>query len=54
MIEDLGSKNGTYLRGRKIDAPAALADGDPIALGTAVVTVRALRAGGSTDTVPTP
>jgi DNA-binding winged helix-turn-helix (wHTH) protein len=52
VLEDLGSKNGTFLRGRRLESPSALADGDPIALGTAIVTVRALRAGGSTETVP--
>jgi DNA-binding winged helix-turn-helix (wHTH) protein len=52
-LEDLGSKNGTYLGGRRIEAPATLADGDPIALGTALVTVRVLRPGSSTQTVPT-
>jgi DNA-binding winged helix-turn-helix (wHTH) protein len=54
VLEDLGSKNGTYLRGQRIAAPTPLADGDPIALGTALLTVRALRGGGSTETVPTP
>lgn len=52
-LEDLGSKNGTYLRGRRIETPSTLADGDPISLGTALVTVRAFRPGGSTETVPT-
>ena len=53
-LEDLGSKNGTYLRGRRIAAPQTLADGDPIAIGTALITVRVMRQGGSTDTVPVP
>ena len=53
-LEDLGSKNGTYLKGRRIEASATLADGDPIALGTALITVRALRPRGSTETVPAP
>jgi DNA-binding winged helix-turn-helix (wHTH) protein len=54
ILEDLGSKNGTYLRGRKLQAPTALADGDPIAIGTALITVRVLCPGGSTDTVSAP
>lgn len=54
ILEDLGSKNGTYLRGRRIQAPEALCDGDPIALGHALITVRAVRPGGSTETVPAP
>jgi DNA-binding winged helix-turn-helix (wHTH) protein len=32
-LEDLGSKNGTSLNGRKLAAPAVLADGDTIAIG---------------------
>ena len=53
-LEDLGSKNGTYLRGRRIEAPATLADGDPISLGNALITVRAIHPRGSTETVPAP
>lgn len=33
MIEDLGSKNGTRLRGARLDAPAQLIDGDEIHAG---------------------
>jgi pSer/pThr/pTyr-binding forkhead associated (FHA) protein len=32
--EDLGSKNGTFLRGRSIKRRETLADGDAIALGS--------------------
>lgn len=32
-IEDLGSKNGTFVRGRSIARREKLVDGDPIALG---------------------
>lgn len=32
-LEDLGSKNGTYHRGRRLDRPASLADGDEIGVG---------------------
>jgi len=32
-LEDLGSKNGTYLRGRRLDEPARLADADAIWIG---------------------
>lgn len=32
-LEDLGSKNGTYLNGVKVDVPAVLADGDGIEVG---------------------
>jgi DNA-binding winged helix-turn-helix (wHTH) protein len=37
-LEDLGSKNGTFLRGRRIDAPTALDDGDELVLGSVRMT----------------
>ena len=37
VIEDLGSKNGTFLRGRRVDAPAELQQGDEICIGPVVV-----------------
>lgn len=39
-LDDLGSKNGTYLRGSTVTAPARLADGDEIRLGAVVITFR--------------
>jgi pSer/pThr/pTyr-binding forkhead associated (FHA) protein len=33
-IEDLGSKNGTYVRGQRLSAPTVLLDGDDILIGT--------------------
>ena len=36
-IEDLGSKNGTYVRGERIANPTSLTDGDPIRLGSVSV-----------------
>ena len=36
-IEDLGSKNGTYVDGQRIDAPTELVDGDRINIGPAVL-----------------
>lgn len=35
-LEDLGSKNGTYLNGVKVDVPAVLADGDRIEVGSTI------------------
>ena len=49
-VEDLGSKNGTYLRGQRITAPSALAVGDQIRLGSVVSTFRIPPPAGSTDT----
>jgi DNA-binding winged helix-turn-helix (wHTH) protein len=39
-IEDLDSSNGTFVQGRRLAAPHALADGDEIELGAAKVTFR--------------
>jgi DNA-binding winged helix-turn-helix (wHTH) protein len=49
-LEDLGSKNGTYLRGAKITGPASLSDGDQIRLGSVLVTFRIPPPAGSTET----
>jgi DNA-binding winged helix-turn-helix (wHTH) protein len=51
ILEDLGSKNGTYLRGQPVTAPAALKDGDQIRLGSVVLTFRIPGPAGSTETV---
>jgi serine phosphatase RsbU (regulator of sigma subunit) len=37
LLEDSGSRNGTYLNGRPVTAPAALADGDEIRVGDVVL-----------------
>jgi DNA-binding winged helix-turn-helix (wHTH) protein len=51
-IEDLGSKNGTYLNGRRIAATARLSEGDEIGLGAVSVTFRTASFASPTDTVP--
>ena len=38
LLEDLGSKNGTYLRGKKLRGSAPLQDGDAIRLGSVPLT----------------
>jgi DNA-binding winged helix-turn-helix (wHTH) protein len=40
-LEDLGSKNGTCLRGQRVDAPEILRDRDPILFGSVEATFRA-------------
>lgn len=50
VLEDLGSKNGTYLRGRRVVAPSDLVDGDEVCVGPVVLVFHALRGGGSTET----
>jgi hypothetical protein len=36
-LEDLGSKNGTLLGGRRVQGPAPLSDGDEIRIGPALL-----------------
>ena len=40
-IEDLGSKNGTFLGARRIERPTRLADGDHVIVGPALLVFRA-------------
>lgn len=49
-IVDLESKNGTYVRGERIRAAVAVADGDEIRVGPAVFTLRILSAATPTRT----
>jgi DNA-binding winged helix-turn-helix (wHTH) protein len=49
-LEDLGSKNGTYLRGRPVTAPSPLVDGDRIRIGSVVITFRIPPPAASTET----
>ncbi|HKZ31773.1 MAG TPA: FHA domain-containing protein [Vicinamibacteria bacterium] len=49
-IEDLGSKNGTFVRGQRISAPTLLAAGDVIRLGRVSMKVHAVRVEQSTAT----
>jgi len=50
ILEDLGSKNGTFLRGQRISAPVPLADGDEIRLGKIPLTLRILPVDATTAT----
>jgi DNA-binding winged helix-turn-helix (wHTH) protein len=51
-VVDLGSKNGTYLRGQAVMSPTALADGDRIRVGAFELTFRTVTGTGSTETRP--
>ena len=51
-LEDLGSKNGTFLGDRRVRTVTSLGDGDVIRVGTVQMTIKALRAGGPTETEP--
>jgi hypothetical protein len=47
-LEDLGSKNGTLLQGKKIEEATPLRDGDLLQIGSASMVLRILRQTGST------
>lgn len=50
VLEDLGSKNGTYLRGKRIEAPRKLADEDQVTIGPASMIFRVFEQTASTAT----
>lgn len=54
VIEDLRSKNGTWVRDQRVTAPTALNDGDPVRLGSLLLTFRFAHAVDSTDTQASP
>jgi DNA-binding winged helix-turn-helix (wHTH) protein len=49
-INDLGSKNGTWVRGQRIAAACILHDGDELRIGSMLLTFRAVTTGMSTAT----
>jgi DNA-binding winged helix-turn-helix (wHTH) protein len=49
-VEDLGSKNGTYVGSELVTAPRLLADGDQVRLGSVVTTFRVPQRPGPTET----
>lgn len=49
-LEDLGSKNGTSVHGRRVHALERLADGDTVVFGTVAAKLRADRGATSTQT----
>jgi DNA-binding winged helix-turn-helix (wHTH) protein len=48
VLEDLGSRNGTYLRGKKIKVPTKLADEDQLKIGPASMIFRVYKQTAST------
>jgi len=50
-LEDLGSKNGTWLKDERLTAPHVLADGDVVKLGSATFTFRLARQSKPTESV---
>lgn len=53
-LEDLGSKNGTYLQGKKVESRLPLSDRDKIRAGSVALTIRILPSPESTETVGAP
>ncbi len=50
VLEDLGSKNGTFVNETRVEAPLRIADEDKIRLGSVPMTFRAFPLSGSTET----
>lgn len=50
VVEDLGSKNGTYVNDRRVTAPTPIVDGSQVRIGSLLFTFRLSRPGGSTET----
>jgi pSer/pThr/pTyr-binding forkhead associated (FHA) protein len=50
-LEDLGSKNGTYVNDRRIDAATPIADGDQIRIGSLLFTFRMSQSSTTTETL---
>jgi DNA-binding winged helix-turn-helix (wHTH) protein len=51
-LEDLGSKNGTYVGGLRVTAPHRLTSGEQIRIGSVVITFRIPEPPGATETAP--
>jgi DNA-binding winged helix-turn-helix (wHTH) protein len=51
VLEDLRSKNGTYVNGTRTTAPSVLKDGDDLRVGSVAMVFRSIPLMGSTETV---
>ena len=51
MVEDLGSKNGTYVNDRRLEVPTRIADGDQIRIGSLLFTFRLSQSSTTTETL---
>jgi DNA-binding winged helix-turn-helix (wHTH) protein len=49
-LEDLDSKNGTFLAGTRVSAPVPLADGDSLRIGSVALTIRIFPTPETTET----
>jgi DNA-binding winged helix-turn-helix (wHTH) protein len=50
VIDDLGSKNGTYVNDRRVEGPTPVADGDQIRIGSLLFTFRMSQGSETTET----
>jgi DNA-binding winged helix-turn-helix (wHTH) protein len=50
VVEDLGSKNGTYVNDRRIDVPTPVVDGDQVRIGSLLFTFRLSQGNETTET----
>jgi DNA-binding winged helix-turn-helix (wHTH) protein len=53
LIQDLGSKNGTYVNDRRVGEPTPIVTGDQVRFGSLLFTFRLSRGDDSTETVST-
>lgn len=51
VVEDLGSKNGTYVNDRKVQGPTPVADGDRLRFGSLLLVFRQARHAETTETL---
>jgi DNA-binding winged helix-turn-helix (wHTH) protein len=51
VVEDLGSKNGTYVNDRRVESPTPVADGDQIRVGSLLFTFRLSQSSTTTETL---
>jgi pSer/pThr/pTyr-binding forkhead associated (FHA) protein len=51
-VEDLGSKNGTFVGDERLKGARSIGDGDVIALGSVRLTLKVVKAPGPTETEP--
>ena len=51
VVEDLGSKNGTYVNDRRVETATPIADGDQIRIGSLLFTFRLSQSSTTTETL---
>jgi DNA-binding winged helix-turn-helix (wHTH) protein len=51
IVEDLGSKNGTYVNDRRVTSPTPVVDGNQVRIGSLLFTFRLPQTAGTTETL---